>query len=70
MAGVLSLKEIGIKDVGLAGIKAASLGELKKAGIPVAKGFVLTTKAYKEFIVESRIVERVFSMLKGGGFVR
>ncbi len=64
MTGVLSLKEVGIKDVGLAGIKAASLGELKKAGMPVADGFVITTKAYREFIVESGIVERVFSMLK------
>lgn len=64
MASILSLEEVGIKDVGAAGLKAASLGQLRKAGLPVAKGFVITTSAYKEFLVESGIAARVFSILK------
>ena len=64
MASILSLRDVGKKDVGIAGVKAASLGELMRIGMPVANGFVISTKAYKEFLVESGIAARIFSMLK------
>ena len=41
--------EVSKKDVSEVGGKAASLGEMTKAGVPVPPGFVLTTDANKEF---------------------
>jgi pyruvate,water dikinase len=42
---VLSLDEVGLADAPRAGRKAATLGELKRAGFPVPGGVVLTTGA-------------------------
>ena len=42
---VLSLDEIGLADASRAGHKAATLGELRRAGFPVPDGMVLTTDA-------------------------
>jgi pyruvate,water dikinase len=39
--------EIGAQDVQLVGGKAANLGELVAAGLPVPPGFVITTDAYR-----------------------
>ncbi|MDX6702092.1 MAG: rifampicin phosphotransferase, partial [Baekduia sp.] len=45
-----------------AGGKAANLGELTRAGLPVPPGFVITTQAYREFVrrldVGDLIIER------------
>jgi rifampicin phosphotransferase len=42
---VRSLEDAGAADIGEVGSKAATLGELKRAGFPVPEGFVLTTEA-------------------------
>jgi phosphoenolpyruvate synthase/pyruvate phosphate dikinase len=42
---VRSLEDVGAADIGEVGSKAATLGELKRAGFPVPEGFVLTTEA-------------------------
>ena len=42
---VLSLDEVGLADAPRAGHKAATLGELRRAGFPVPDGVVLTTDA-------------------------
>ncbi|HKV25861.1 MAG TPA: PEP/pyruvate-binding domain-containing protein [Candidatus Acidoferrum sp.] len=44
--------EIGILDRASAGGKGASLGELKRAGIRVPPGCVVTTGAFEEFLAE------------------
>jgi len=48
------LDEVGIEDVPLVGGKNASLGEmlrnLSKLGINIPYGFVVTSKAYYEFL--------------------
>lgn len=44
------LQEVGREDVAIVGGKAATLGELAKAGFPVPDGFVLTTKAFAKFL--------------------
>lgn len=49
----LSLPDTGQPDLGLAGGKGASLGELAGAGFPVPPGFVVTTAAYRDFIEAS-----------------
>jgi pyruvate, water dikinase len=43
---VRSLRDVGIADRPAAGGKAASLGELCRAGLPVPAGFVITTEAF------------------------
>jgi rifampicin phosphotransferase len=47
--------EIGKDDIALAGGKGANLGELKRAGLPVPPGFVLTTAAYDAFVESNGI---------------
>jgi len=42
-------------DVKLVGGKAAGLNEMIKAGIPVPPGFIVTTEAYRQFILETGI---------------
>ena len=40
-----SLDDLGVADTGQVGSKAANLGELKRAGLPVPDGVVVTTQA-------------------------
>jgi rifampicin phosphotransferase len=54
--------EIGAADVGLVGGKAANLGELCSAGLPVPPGFVLTTDAYDRFVAATGIGRRVHEL--------
>src|SRR5215204_1330523 len=51
--------EIGKDDIKLAGGKGANLGELRRAGLPVPGGFVLTTEAYDAFVESNDIVDAV-----------
>src|SRR5918998_2400007 len=50
---------IGKDDIKLAGGKGANLGELRRAGLPVPGGFVLTTEAYDAFVESNDIVDAV-----------
>lgn len=45
---VLPIGALGAGDVGVAGGKAANLGELVRAGFAVPSGFVVTTRLYRE----------------------
>lgn len=45
---VVSLTELGRGALAVAGGKAANLGELLRAGLPVPPGFCVTTAAYRE----------------------
>ncbi|MBI2954684.1 MAG: hypothetical protein HYY30_10245 [Chloroflexi bacterium] len=47
---VLPLRDLAWADIALVGGKAANLGELIPAGLPVPDGFVLTTSAFDRFI--------------------
>lgn len=46
---IKTFDQISKDDVAIAGGKGASLGEMSKAGIPVPPGFIITSKAYKQF---------------------
>jgi len=59
MTVIRRLTEIGRSDIALAGGKGANLGELVRAGLPVPRGFVLTTEAYREFVTVSGISENL-----------
>ena len=58
---VLWLDDIGSDDLETVGGKAASLGELHAAGLPVPPAFVVTAETYRAFIEESGIAEELFS---------
>jgi pyruvate,water dikinase len=58
---VLWLEDVDADDVGTVGGKAASLGELIGAGLPVPPGFAVTAATYRTFIEEAGIDEELFS---------
>ena len=55
------LEDVRSTDVDGVGGKAASLGELTAAGLPVPSGFVVTAGTYREFIENAGIDEELFS---------
>ncbi|PSQ44298.1 phosphoenolpyruvate synthase [Halobacteriales archaeon SW_7_68_16] len=55
------LSDVRSSDVGSVGGKAASLGELTEAGLPVPPGFVVTADTYREFIEWAGIAEELFA---------
>lgn len=50
---LLRLADVSLRDVASAGSKAATLGELTRAGFAVPDGFVLTTAAFERFVAEN-----------------
>jgi pyruvate,water dikinase len=50
---LLDLRSVSRRDVEHAGVKAASLGELARAGFSVPEGFVLTTAAFERFVAHN-----------------
>jgi phosphohistidine swiveling domain-containing protein len=58
-------QDISREDVAEVGGKAANLGELTQAGIPVPPGFVLTTDAYRRFVETAGIRERLLEAVRG-----
>ncbi|MYL66287.1 phosphoenolpyruvate synthase [Halorubrum distributum] len=57
---VLLLEDVDADDVGTVGGKAASLGELIGAGLPVPPGFAVTAGTYRTFIEEAGIDDELF----------
>ncbi len=53
--------------VGRVGGKAANLGELIGAGLPVPPGFVVTTDAYADFTAANRLAGRIRQLAGVGG---
>lgn len=65
---ILWFKELNSKDVPLVGGKNASLGEMYNSltpnGVNVPNGFAITARAYKQFMKETGLGERVKAELK------
>jgi len=57
-------KDLHKNDVGIAGGKGASLGEMYNAQFPIPPGFAVTAQAFKNFIENSGINKEIFSLLK------
>src|SRR5437667_7564406 len=53
------LNDLDANSLGRAGGKAANLGELLRAGLPVPPGFVLTTDAYQQFVTANSLQEEI-----------
>src|SRR3989344_4216089 len=55
--------KLGKMDVGLAGGKGASLGEMTQAGIGVPEGYVVLSSAFERFIEECDLTHEIDSIL-------
>ncbi len=64
---VLWFDQINVKDVSLVGGKNASLGEmyqnLTKKGINIPNGFAVTATAYRYFMKENKLIEKIKEIL-------
>ncbi|RLG00788.1 MAG: phosphoenolpyruvate synthase [Thaumarchaeota archaeon] len=60
---VMWFEELKKDDVPIVGGKCANLGEMLRAGIPVPPGFAVTAYAYKKFIEETKIAEKIYDIL-------
>ncbi len=60
---IVWFEEVTKKDVGLVGGKGANLGEMTNAQIPVPPGFIVTAKAYFDFIEKSKIADKIRNLL-------
>jgi pyruvate,water dikinase len=59
------LDELSNKDVNIAGGKGASLGEMWNADLPVPPAFVVTADAYRYFIKETGLQDKIRKILSG-----
>ncbi len=60
-AHVLWFKDIRKNDIPLVGGKGANLGEMTFAGIPVPNGFVVTAKAYYDFLDSTSLRHKILT---------
>ena len=60
---ILWFKEVGKEDIALVGGKGANLGEMVKAGFPVPPGFIVTAAAYRNFLRENALEEKIAQLL-------
>lgn len=56
--------EVNKNDVGSVGGKGANLGEMTNADIPVPPGFIVTAKAYFDFLRETNLLGKIRKMLE------
>ena len=61
---VLWLEDVRADDIDTVGGKAASLGELIGADLPVPAGFVVTAGTYRKFIEAAEIDEELFAAME------
>jgi pyruvate,water dikinase len=59
------LDDLRNEDVDVAGGKGASLGEMWNAKLPVPPAFVVTSDAYRYFINETKLDEKIRNILSG-----
>lgn len=62
-AHILWFSEINKNDIPVVGGKGANLGEMYNAKIPVPNGFVVTAKAYFDFLAKTSIKEKILTEL-------
>lgn len=61
---ILWFEELTKDDVPIVGGKNANLGEMIRAGIPVPPGFAVTAYAFKRFIEETGIKDRIYEIIR------
>ncbi len=63
MPDILWLEEIRKEDIAAVGGKGASLGEMSSIGLPVPGGFVVTSHAFRQFLIETGLEQSLFEDL-------
>ncbi|MHC1566119.1 MAG: phosphoenolpyruvate synthase [Candidatus Syntropharchaeales archaeon] len=61
---VVWLQDVGSSDLRLVGGKGASLGEMMSIGLPVPPSFAVTAMAFRAFIDDTGIADRLFKALE------
>lgn len=56
---VLPLDQVDLRHAPAIGTKAATLGQLHRAGIPIPSGFVVSTAAYQSFVEQNDLVATI-----------
>jgi phosphohistidine swiveling domain-containing protein len=62
MIFIKQFDELGRTDIDQAGGKGANLGELARAGLPVPPGFVIITDAYRGYVAEHQLAEKIVAL--------
>lgn len=65
---IVSLSEIGKKDIERVGGKALNLAKLISAGFPVPQGFIVPVDAYEKFLLDNKLQEKILHVLKDTNF--
>jgi pyruvate,water dikinase len=60
---ILWLEEIRKEDITSVGGKGASLGEMASIGLPVPRAFVVTAQAFRWFLVETGLEQKIYKAL-------
>ena len=60
---ILTFNELSSNDVGIAGGKGASLGEMTQANIPVPPGFVILSTTFDQFIKDADLAQEIDAIL-------
>ncbi len=60
---ILWLEEIRKEDIASVGGKGASLGEMASIGLPVPPAFVVTSQAFRRFLVKTNLEDQLYSLL-------
>jgi pyruvate,water dikinase len=63
MPDILWLEEIRKEDIAAVGGKGASLGEMFAIGLPVPRAFVVTSQAFRRFLIKTGLEETLFKEL-------
>jgi len=61
---ILWFNQVDKEDIPLVGGKGANLGEMASFGIPVPEGFVVTSKAYFDFLRENKLELKIKDVLE------
>ena len=62
MIFIKQFDQLGRDDIDQAGGKGANLGELTRAGLPVPPGFVIVTGAYREYVAEYQLADKIAAL--------
>ena len=61
---ILWLEEIRKEDIPSVGGKGASLGEMASIGLPVPPAFVVTSEAFRRFLIESNLEDKLYALFE------
>ena len=61
---ILWLEEIRKEDIPSVGGKGASLGEMASIGLPVPPAFIVTSQAFRRFLIKTGLEDPLYSILE------